>query len=222
MRPARPATRTDRPVDRADLRARLAAGVPDATYDWVWDDRAATRRFEAAADDVPTPAAVLVGLVPGDAPGVLLTLRHAALRRHGGQVAFPGGRIDPDDRDPEAAALREAQEEIGLDPARVELVGRLRDYVTATGYRITPVLGIVEPGGAYAAAPDEVDAIFQLPLATLLDAAAPVRGGINHKGHWREFWVWPHPEHRIWGVTANILVDLADRLRAGHATAPAG
>ena len=158
---------------------------------------------------------MLVGLVPGPEPGVLLTRRHASLRRHSGQVAFPGGRIDPGDADPEAAALREAQEEIALDPGRVELIGRLRETITGTGFRITPVLGIVEPGGVYAAAPLEVSAIFQLPLATLLDAANPARGSLEVGGAARHFWVWPHPEHYIWGVTAHILVDLAARLRDG-------
>ncbi len=208
-------------MERVELLTRLASAP--VHEDWIWDDRSATRRLDPAqADakhDAPTRAAVLVGLVPGDAPGVLLTRRHAGLRRHGGQVAFPGGRADAVDRDAEATALREAHEEIGLHPSRVELVGRLRDYVTGTGFRITPVLGIVEPGGVYVAAPDEVDAIFLLPLGTLLDAEAPMRGGVMTKGQWREFWVWPHPEHRIWGVTANILVELAERLRASPGTA---
>ncbi|MEJ0018155.1 MAG: NUDIX domain-containing protein [Acetobacteraceae bacterium] len=92
------------------------------------------------------PAAVLVPVILGPLPGILLTKRNAHLNRHGGQVSFPGGRIDADDRDAEAAALREAEEEIALDPSRVEVLGRMADYVTGTGYRITPVLGLLPPG----------------------------------------------------------------------------
>ncbi len=158
------------------------------------------------------PAAVLVGIVTGPAPGILLTKRTAHLRQHSGQVSFPGGRIDPTDRDPEAAALREAQEEVGLDPARAEVLGRMRDFVTGTGYRITPVVALLSPGFVIAPSPYEVEAVFQLPLAVLLDPKAPVRRQVSFGGKPREFWVWPHPEHEIWGATAAILVDLARRL----------
>ena len=160
------------------------------------------------------PAAVLVPVVHGSAPGVLLTLRTAHLRAHGGQVAFPGGRIEPEDASPEAAALREAHEEIGLPPSQVELVGRLPNYVTGTGFHITPVLALLPDGLALTPSPDEVAAVFTLPLTTLLDPAAPERRRRLFRGRERGFWVWPHERHYIWGATAAILVQLAARLRA--------
>jgi 8-oxo-dGTP pyrophosphatase MutT (NUDIX family) len=159
------------------------------------------------------PAAVLVPIIFGPAPGVLLTKRNEHLSAHAGQVSFPGGRIDAGDADAEAAALREAQEEIGLDPGSVELAGRLEDRVTGTGYRITPVMGLLPPGLALCPAPGEVDEVFELPMAVLLDPEAPQRRRAEYRGRWREFWVWPHPDHYIWGATAAILVQLADRLR---------
>jgi 8-oxo-dGTP pyrophosphatase MutT (NUDIX family) len=158
------------------------------------------------------PAAVLVGVTAGPGAGVLLTRRTAHLRQHSGQVSFPGGRIDPCDASPEAAALREAREEVGLDPAHVELVGRLPDHHTSSGFAITPVLGILSPGFTTQASADEVDAIFMLPLAVLLDPAAPVRHSATFAGTPRDYWVWPHPEHHIWGATAAILLQLASRL----------
>lgn len=174
----------------------------------------------AATDDgdgVPLPdlvaASVLVAIVLSQEPGVLLTRRHARLRRHAGQVSFPGGRNDPGDRDAEAAALREAWEEIALPAEAVELCGRLPDQATGTGFLITPVLGLVEKLPPLRAAPDEVDAIFQLPLAVLLDPDAPQRREVELRGRMREFWVWPHPEHHVFGATASILVQLARRLR---------
>ncbi len=164
-------------------------------------------------------AAVLVPFVLGPVPGVLLTRRGARLSSHAGQVSFPGGRIDPDDASPEAAALREAWEEVGLDPARVELLGRLSDYVTVSGFRVTPVLGLLPDGVGFDAlglrpSPDEVDEVFELPLAVLLDPTAPRRQTALFRGRERGFWVWPHPRHFIWGATAAILVNLAARLRA--------
>lgn len=159
------------------------------------------------------PAAVLVPIVHGANPGVLLTLRTPHLTAHAGQVAFPGGRIDPGDASPEAAALREAHEEIGLAPEQVELAGRLPDYVTGTGYLITPILALLPDGLELAPNPDEVAEIFILPLATLLDPDAPERRTRLFRGRDRHFWVWPHERHYIWGATAAILVHLAARLR---------
>jgi 8-oxo-dGTP pyrophosphatase MutT (NUDIX family) len=157
---------------------------------------------------------VLVGIVAGPSPGVLLTKRNAGLSAHAGQVSFPGGCIDPGDRDAEAAALREAEEEIGLAQDRVEVLGRLGDRVTGTGFLVTPVVGLVPAGLAYVPAPGEVDSVFELSLTVLLDPAAPARQRAFLRGAWREYWAWPHAEHEIWGATAAILLDLAQMLRA--------
>ena len=158
-------------------------------------------------------AAVLVPIIHGPAPGVLLTRRAETLSSHAGQVAFPGGRIDPGET-PEQAALREAHEEIGLDAALVEITGRLPDHVTGTGYRVTPVVGLLAPGFVPVPAAAEVDCVFELPLRVLLDPAAPQRKHARWKGRMREFWVWPHEDYYIWGATAAILVNLARQLRA--------
>jgi 8-oxo-dGTP pyrophosphatase MutT (NUDIX family) len=213
-------------VDAQVLRARLAAprSLPAirAAQDAPLPPALAA---PAGSDGAPgliagalVPAAVLVPFLLGPVAGVLLTKRNAQLSMHAGQVSFPGGRIDATDRSPEAAALREAQEEIGLDPARVEVLGRLGDYVTGTGFSITPVVGLLPVGVGLdrldlVPSPDEVEAVFVLPLAVLLDPAAPCRRRAEYRGRWREFWVWPHSEHYIWGATAAILVHLATVLR---------
>ena len=184
--------------------------------DWLRD------RLALCLDPVPAArpvgsgrrAAVLVPIVlgPGE-PSILLTSRAAGLRHHAGQVSFPGGRIDPADRDPAAAALREAEEEIGLDRAVVRIVGALPAEDTATGFTIDPVVGIVAAGARVLASPDEVAAILFLPVAALLDPAYP-QSETRSLGGGRLGWVWPHDTHRIWGATASILKTLADRLRA--------
>jgi len=165
-----------------------------------------------ALDTPPIPAAVLVPVVLGNPPGILLTKRTAHLNKHAGQVSFPGGRIDAGET-PEAAALREAEEEVALAPGDVELLGRMSDYVTGTGYRITPVVGLLPPGLMLHPSPHEVESVFELPIDVLLDPAAPRRQSQQRHGNLREYWVWPHPDHYIWGATAAILVHLAQKLR---------
>lgn len=162
----------------------------------------------------PLLAAVLVPIILGPKPSVLLTKRTSHLKKHAGQVSFPGGRVDDEDASPEATALRESEEEVGLDRAHVEVIGRMSDYVTGTGYRITPILGLLPPGLTYRPSPDEVEFVFEFPVSVLLDPAAPRREQRESLGRLREFWVWPHAEHFIWGATAAILVHLAGKLRA--------
>lgn len=214
-------------MDAATLRARLAAPskpLPIAART-IDDAEAPSIGAPLGSDDArdlmpdnPTPAAVLVPFVLGPRPGVLLTKRTAHLAKHAGQVSFPGGRIDPEDASPEDAALREAWEEIGLDRGQVELAGRLGDYLTGTGYVITPVLGLLPPGRNLehldlTLSAHEVESAFVLDMSVLLDPEAPQRKRAHFRGKWREFWVWPHPDHYIWGATAAILVHLAERLR---------
>jgi 8-oxo-dGTP pyrophosphatase MutT (NUDIX family) len=189
-----------------ELRACLASAV--GGHNVVYGEE-----IVGTLDAPPVPAAVLVPIVMGPEPSLLLTRRTAHLKKHAGQISFPGGRIDPGDVDAEAAALREAHEEIDLDPARVEIVGRMDDYVTGTGYRITPVLGLLPPGLSLHASPHEVESVFEFPFSVLLDPNAPRRQKQHVRGHWREYWVWPHPDHFIWGATAAIMHHLAGKLR---------
>lgn len=197
-------------MEADDLRARLArvaqAERPGALVRGSWP--------LPPAGPAPVPAAVLVGVIAAPVPAVLLTKRNERLRRHAGQVSFPGGRIDPADAGAADAALREAREEVGIDPGLVEVLGPLGDFLTGTGFRITPVLGLLPPGLTYRPAPEEVDAVFHYPLARLLDPETPQRERQIRDGVVRDVWVWPHPEHTIWGATAAILVHLAERLRA--------
>lgn len=197
-------------MDDAELRRRLTTGLrrdgePSAIVHGA--------ELLGAFDRPPAPAAVLVAFVTGSRPGVLLTKRNEKLRRHAGQVSFPGGRIEPEDADAAAAALREAREEVALDPTRVEVLGSLGDFLTGTGFRITPIVGLIPPGLALVPEPVEVEAVFEFPLDVLLDPRAPRRERQERNGLTRDVWVWPHPEHYIWGATAAILVHLAEMLR---------
>jgi 8-oxo-dGTP pyrophosphatase MutT (NUDIX family) len=189
-----------------ELRARLASVVGGAGV--VYGEE-----IVGLLERPPAPAAVLVPIVMHDDPSLLLTRRTPHLKNHSGQVSFPGGRIDPGDRDAEAAALREAKEEIDLDPACVEIIGRMDDYITGTGFIITPVIGLLPPLPHLRPSPDEVAAVFEFPFSVLLDPNAPRRQKQHVRGQWREYWVWPHPDHFIWGATAAIMHHLAGKLR---------
>jgi 8-oxo-dGTP pyrophosphatase MutT (NUDIX family) len=166
-------------------------------------------------DGAATPAAVLVPLVNRPAGlQVLLTQRSANLPDHPGQISFPGGRIEPDDATTDAAALREANEEVGLPQARVSVLGHLSDYETVTGYRVTPVVGWVEPPFALTPDPVEVADVFEVPLAFLLDPANQQRHFRMLGALRRDFWAIPYGERYIWGATAAMLLILDRTLRA--------
>lgn len=160
-------------------------------------------------------AAVLVPVVNDpDGAKIILTQRTATLRKHSGQIAFPGGAVDEEDGSVELAAIREAQEEIGLPQRFVEPVGRLPDYFAATGFRITPVLSVVERGFELKLNPTEVDRVFEVPLAFLMDPANHLRGTRDFNGIEHHFYRMPYGEWNIWGITAGILRTLYERLYA--------
>lgn len=201
------------------MRATL---IHDGPYelDLVW-----LRRHFASADPPPesiygdqgarpdretlTPAAVLVPIVARSAEfTVLFTERSARLKDHSGQVSFPGGRSEARDASPEATALRETQEEIGLDPRHVELLGRLPEYRTGTRFRVTPVVGVVTPPFDLRRDAYEVERVFEVPLTFLLDPANHQRRSREWQGELRWFFAMTYQEHTIWGATAGMLVNL--------------
>lgn len=159
------------------------------------------------------PAAVLIGLTSyKDEVRVILTQRTKALRVHSGQIAFPGGKIDPRDESPAAAALREAHEEIGLDVRHVEPLGYLDPFSTGTGFCIIPVVAKVTPPLALKINPDEVDEAFEVPFAFLMDAANHTEHTREFEGKLRRFHAMPYGTRNIWGATAGILRNLYERL----------
>jgi len=158
-------------------------------------------------------AAVLVPLIERSHGWyVLLTLRAADLADHAGQISFPGGRIEPEDPDAVHAALREAEEEIGLPMNHVEVVGRLDTWLTGTGFEITPVVGLVRPPENFAPHPDEVAEVFEVPLDFVLDPRNHQRHSRELRGELRWFWMLPYQHRNIWGATAGMLVNLAEVL----------
>jgi len=158
-------------------------------------------------------AAVLVPIIDyPDGMTVLLTRRPDHMNKHAGQVAFPGGRVDPADAHPVAAALREAEEEVGLLPHHVEIVGRLDDYHTGTGFQITPVVGIVTPGLTLKPCDEEVAEIFEVPLSFLMNPENHLRKETEFNGRLAQYYAMPYKDYNIWGATAGMLVNLYNRL----------
>ena len=205
----------DSPVelDAGWLRRHFAAaGLPGET---LYGDQGA----DAARAPARRPASVLLPIVQRQEElKVLFTRRTAHLKSHSGQISFPGGRAEPHDASPEATALREAQEEIGLEPRHVEILGKLSDYHTRTDFRVTPVVGLVAPHFELRLDAYEVDEVFEVPLSFLLDPA-------HHERHWREFqgrrvtyYAIPYRDYYIWGATAGMLVNFY-RFLAQSATA---
>lgn len=159
-----------------------------------------------------TPAAVLIAITDRAEPEVLLTVRHEQLRTHAGQIAFPGGRVDPGE-DAVSGALREANEELGLDPASTEVVGTLAEYRTVTGYVITPVIAVVPADLALTPHEPEVADWFEPPLGFVLDPANHLRRTTLLHGVERHYYEIPWQGRRIWGATAAIIVNLSRRLQ---------
>ncbi len=157
------------------------------------------------------PAAVLIPIAPRrPEPSVILTRRPDTMRHHPGQVAFPGGKIDAGDAGPAAAALREAREEIGLDPARVDILGAIPEHVTVTGFRIHPIVGLVPDDFRPSAAAGEVEEVFEMPLGHVLDPRNYQVRDRRWQGRRRRYYVVPYGPHYVWGATARILRTFAD------------
>jgi 8-oxo-dGTP pyrophosphatase MutT (NUDIX family) len=160
-------------------------------------------------------AAVLIPVVDdGEEARVIFTQRTATLRKHSGQIAFPGGAVDDEDADVEAAALREAEEEISLDRRFVEPVGRLPHYKALSGFSITPVLAVVQPGFELIPNPSEVDKVFDVPLSFLMDPRNHAQGSGVWLGSERHYYRMPYEGHNIWGITAGIVRVIYERLYA--------
>lgn len=175
---------------------------------------------EDGVDNQPlTPAAVLFPIVLREGGHtVLLTQRTAHLRDHAGQISFPGGRVEAEDVSPSHTALRETEEEIGLPRERIEIVGFLPEYRTGTGFRVTPVVALVQPPFALQPDPFEVAEVFEVPLAFLLDPANHQRHSLHYRGALRNYFAMPYGEYFIWGATAGMIRSLSERLGLLHGT----
>jgi len=168
--------------------------------------------WERAGVRATRPASVLVPVIDRSAPTVLLTQRTAELASHAGQVAFPGGKIEPNDESPVAAAMREAKEEVGLASVLVEPIGYLDLYLTFSGFRILPTVARVKPDFALTLNPSEVTEAFEVPLAFLMNPTNHERKTRDWKGIQREYYAMPFENHYIWGITAGILRNLYERV----------
>jgi 8-oxo-dGTP pyrophosphatase MutT (NUDIX family) len=191
----------------ADLRKKASAKLtPELSC--------ADKMLPVTPEQAATPAAVLVPVIDRHEASVLLTRRTAHLPHHAGQIAFPGGKIAPTDSSINAAALRETEEETGISPAHIELVGELASHETGTGFLIHPVVGILTPPFEICPCANEVDEVFEVPLSFLMDPAHYRREAVRWRGQDKMFYVIDYDHYRIWGATAYILKALQERLYA--------
>ena len=209
------------PMSAAEFFARARARLDRVTPPGLTDPSITPKRGDHDVDPVMQkiaeirpirPAAVLVPVIDHGEPTVLLTQRAQHLPNHPGQISFPGGKIEKSDADPLDAALRETEEEIGLDRAHIEPLGYLDLYMTTQGYRIVPVIARVKPGFALTLNTGEVDNAFEVPLAFLMDQANVQRHSREWQGMTRHYYALTFGDHYIWGVTAGILRNLHERI----------
>lgn len=200
------------PLTLNDIEAALALPPLGSRSDFDLNPEVKARQLDRHDQ---RPAAVLCGLRLVDSVlHVVLTERAGHLNNHAGQVAFPGGKIDPGDASAEAAALREADEEVGLPAASVRVIGTLDPYLTSTGFRVTPIVGEVSPDWQAVPDPAEVDRVFEPPLDFLMDPANRQRHHHDRNGYRRYYYAMPWNGHYIWGATAGMLKGLSDRVAA--------
>ncbi|KAB2847703.1 MAG: CoA pyrophosphatase [Hyphomicrobiaceae bacterium] len=208
--------------DSDELRRRLAAALEPVPSSRIFDNRLEAPRSDFELNPtmrdelkhIPIrPAAVLVGIVlRAEEPTVLLTQRNEQLPTHSGQISFPGGKVDACDATPTDTALRETEEEIGLDRRHIEIVGFLDTYQTGTGFRIMPAVGLLRPPFALNVNVREVKDAFEVPLSFLMDASNHQRKSGEWRGRIRHFYAMPYRERYIWGATAGIIRNLHERL----------
>jgi 8-oxo-dGTP pyrophosphatase MutT (NUDIX family) len=202
----------------ARINARVSSALPAGALDVLHLPNDGDHRLNGwviGPDFLATTkvAAVLIGLVErGGALNVLLTQRASALRTHSGQIAFPGGKIDPADASPAAAALREVEEEIGIPAGRIDILGHLSPYLSGSGFRILPVVARINTPFETALNPDEVAELFEVPFAFLMSEANHQLREREWQGKTRQFYAMPFGERQIWGITAGILRALYEKL----------
>jgi 8-oxo-dGTP pyrophosphatase MutT (NUDIX family) len=216
----------DDPFTEAGFRALAQRGLDPAPSEAIFDPRSGQAlgpsdwdlnpelKGDLAVMPPPRPAAVLVPIMLRPVLTVLLTQRSDALKNHAGQISFPGGRMEPDDKSALDCALREAREEIGLPPDNVEPLGYLDSYRTGTGFQIVPVVGLVRPGFTLALDAAEVSDAFEVPLQFLMDPANHLKDSREWRGRRRFSYAMPYQERYIWGATAGILKNMQQRLFA--------
>jgi 8-oxo-dGTP pyrophosphatase MutT (NUDIX family) len=184
-------------LDRDEVGRRIAATCPAVDIEHLFSGPG-------------VPAAVLIGLVGyPDGPSVILTHRQPFLKHHAAEISLPGGSVEPTDEHPAAAALRETFEEVGLAADRVELLGCLGPYMTVSNFRVYPFVGWIEPPVEFKVDKREVAEVFEMPLSFVLDPANHKRESAFLRGQDHDFYVLDYPGHRVWGATAQILIDLA-------------